>query len=218
MIRVVIADDQALLRGSFRMLIDHTDDCTVVAEAGTGAEAVELTRRHRPDVVLMDVRMPDMDGIEATRRIYADPDNTSRVLVLTTFDLDEYVFGAMRAGASSFLLKDARPPELVDGVRKVAAGEAVLAPSVLRRLINEFARLPGKQVPLPRGLDGITGREREILELIAAGLTNTEIAERLRLSMPTVKSHVGRLLAKCQARDRVQLVIIAYETGLVRPA
>jgi DNA-binding NarL/FixJ family response regulator len=217
-IRVLIADDQALLRGSFRVLIDLTEDCTVVGEASDGAEAVALAAQHRPDVVLMDVRMPGMDGIEATRRICADPDNAARVLILTTFDLDEYVYGAMRAGASGFLLKDALPPELLNGVRVVAAGESILSPSVTRRLITEFARRADGPAPAPRQLTGLTAREQEILTLIATGLSNTEIATRLRLSLPTVKTHVGRLLAKCAARDRVQLVIIAYETGLVTAA
>ncbi len=217
MIRVLIADDQALLRGSFRVLIDLTDDCTVVAEASDGAEAVALTAQHRPDVVLMDVRMPGLDGIEATRRICADPANQARVLILTTFDLDEYVYGALRAGASGFLLKDALPPELLAGVRLVASGESILAPTVTRRLIAEFARRPGEP-PRSRRLTGLTGREHEILTLIATGLSNQEIAARLRLSLPTVKTHIGRLLAKCEARDRTQLVIFAYESGLVTPA
>jgi DNA-binding NarL/FixJ family response regulator len=216
-IRVLIADDQALLRASFRVLIDLTPDFTVVAEAGTGAEAVELTARHRPDVVLMDVRMPGLDGIEATRRICADPANTARVLILTTFDLDEYVYGALRAGASGFLLKDTLPPDLLAGIRLVAGGEAMLAPTVTRRLIVEFARRPDRPAPLPRRLDGVTGREREILTLIAGGLSNAEIAARLHLSLATVKTHVGRLLTKCDARDRAQLVIVAYETGVVTP-
>ena len=217
-IRVLIADDQALLRASFRVLIDLTPDCTVVAEAGTGAEAVELTARHRPDVVLMDVRMPDLDGIEATRRICADRANRARVLMLTTFDLDEYVYGALRAGASGFLLKDTLPPDLLAGIRLVAAGEAMLAPTVTRRLIAEFARRPDRAAPLPRQLTGVTGREREILTLVAGGLSNAEIAARLHLSLATVKTHVGRLLTKCDARDRAQLVIVAYETGVVSPA
>ncbi|MET0414921.1 MAG: response regulator transcription factor [Actinoplanes sp.] len=217
MIRVLIADDQALLRASFRVLIDLTADCTVVAEASDGAEAVALTAQHRPDVVLMDVRMPGLDGIEATRRICADPANTARVLILTTFDLDEYVYGALRAGASGFLLKDTLPPDLLAGIRLVASGEAMLAPSVTRRLIVEFVRRPEEPPPLPRQLNGLTGREREILALIASGLSNSEIVTRLQLSLPTVKTHIGRLLAKCDARDRAQLVIVAYETGLVTP-
>jgi DNA-binding NarL/FixJ family response regulator len=217
-IRVLIADDQALLRGSFRLLVDMTPDCTTVAEAGTGAEAVALTMKHRPDVVLMDVRMPDVDGIEATRRICADPATAgTRVLILTTFDLDEYVYGALRAGASGFMLKDAPPTELLNGIRVVAAGDGLLAPSVTGRLIGEFARRPEPARPLPR-LNSVTEREREVLTLIARGLSNMEIAGRLHLSLATVKTHVGRLLAKLDARDRAQLVIVAYESGLVRPS
>jgi len=216
MIRVLIADDQALLRGSFKVLIDLTPDLTTVGEAGTGAEAVALVREHRPDVVLMDVRMPDLDGIEATRRICADPDTAAtRVLILTTFDLDEYVFGALRAGASGFLLKDTPPADLLAAVRVVAAGEGLLAPTAARRLITEFARRPEPDRPLPRELSGVTGREREVLVLVARGLSNTEIAGRLSLSLATVKTHVGRLLGKLGVSDRAQLVIVAYESGLV---
>jgi DNA-binding NarL/FixJ family response regulator len=216
-IRVLIADDQALLRGSFRVLVDLTADCATVAEAGTGAEAVALTARHRPDIVLMDVRMPEMDGIEATRQICTDPATAAtRVIILTTFDLDEYVYGALRAGASGFLLKDTRPADLLTGIRLVAAGEGLLAPSVTRRLIAEFARRPEPTRPLPRRLDAITEREREVLTLIARGLSNAEIAGHLSLSLATVKTHVGRLLAKLAVRDRAQLVIVAYETGLVK--
>ncbi|MEU8300913.1 response regulator transcription factor [Micromonospora sp. NPDC048909] len=219
MIRVLIADDQALLRGSFRVLVDLAPGLSTVAEAGTGAEAVALAARHRPDVVLMDVRMPEMDGIEATRRICADPATAGvRVLILTTFDLDEYVYGALRAGASGFLLKDTPPAELLTGIRVVAAGEGLLAPTVTRRLIDEFARRPEPARPLPRRLDGVTEREREVLTLIARGLSNTELAAHLHLSLATVKTHVGRLLTKLAARDRAQLVIVAYETGLVGPA
>jgi DNA-binding NarL/FixJ family response regulator len=215
-IRVLIADDQALLRGSFRVLVDLAPDLTTVAEAGTGAEAVALTRTHQPDVVLMDVRMPEMDGIEATRRICGDPATAStRVLILTTFDLDEYVYAALRAGASGFLLKDTPPADLLTAVRVVASGEGLLAPSVTRRLIAEFARRPEPARPLPRRLDGVTDREREVLTLVAHGLSNVEIAERLTLSLATVKTHVSRLLSKLHARDRAQLVIVAYETGLV---
>ena len=217
MIRVLIADDQALLRGSFRVLIDLTPDCTTVAEAGTGAEAVAATIRHRPDVVLMDVRMPDLDGIEATRRICADPANAAtKVLILTTFDLDEYVYGALRAGASGFLLKDTPPEDLLTAVRVVAGGDALLAPSVTRRLIGEFARRPEQARPLPRRLDPVTEREREVLVLVARGLSNAEIAASLHISLPTAKTHVSRLLTKLDARDRAQLVVVAYETGLVR--
>ncbi|MGI5166931.1 response regulator [Spirillospora sp. CA-253888] len=210
-VRVLIADDQALLRGSFRLLVDSAPDLAAVGEAADGVEAVEAARRLRPDVVLMDVRMPVLDGVEATRRICGDPGGAgTRVLMLTMFDLDAYVFAALRAGASGFLLKDVRPPDLLEAVRVVAAGEAMLAPSVSRRLIEAFARRPGA-----RALTGVTDREREVLRLVAAGLTNAEIAGRLRLSLPTVKTHVSRLLAKLHARDRTQLVIVAYETGLV---
>jgi DNA-binding NarL/FixJ family response regulator len=217
-IRVLIADDQALLRGSFRLLVDLSPDCTTVGEAGTGAQAVALTGQHRPDVVLMDVRMPEMDGIEATRRICADPATAgTRVIILTTFDLDEYVYGALRAGASGFLLKDTPPADLLTGIRVVAAGEGLLAPTVTRRLIDEFARRPEPTRPLPRQLDGVTEREREVLTLIARGLSNTELAAHLNLSQATVKTHVGRLLTKLAVRDRAQLVIVAYETGMVGP-
>ncbi|KOX09228.1 LuxR family transcriptional regulator [Micromonospora sp. NRRL B-16802] len=212
----MIADDQALLRGSFRLLVDLAPDCTTVGEAGTGVEAVALTAQHRPDVVLMDVRMPEMDGIEATRRICADPAIAgSRVIILTTFDLDEYVYGALRAGASGFLLKDTPPADLLTGIRVVAAGEGLLAPTVTRRLIDEFARRAEPARPLPRRLSGVTDREREVLTLIGRGLSNTELATHLSLSQATVKTHVGRLLTKLSVRDRAQLVIVAYETGLV---
>ncbi|MEV0967446.1 response regulator [Microtetraspora glauca] len=214
-VRVLIADDQALLRGSFRLLVETAPGLTVVGEAGTGAEAVDLARGEHPDVVLMDVRMPEMDGIEATRRICGSPETAGvRVLILTTFDLDAYVYGALRAGASGFLLKDTPPKDLLAAIEVVAAGEALLAPSVTRRLIAEFARRPEPARPFSRVLDGVTEREREVLGLIAHGLSNTEIAEHLHLSMATVKTHVGRLLTKLNARDRAQLVIVAYETGL----
>ncbi|GAA4297531.1 response regulator transcription factor [Actinomadura luteofluorescens] len=213
---VLVADDQALLRGSFRVLIDTAPGLRTVGEAGTGAEAVELAARERPDVVLMDVRMPEMDGIEATQRICTDlPD--IRVLILTTFDLDTYVYSALRAGASGFLLKDTPPADLLSAIRVVASGESLLAPSVTRRLIAEFAARPGPAQPPPAGLDALTDREREVLTLIARGLSNTELAEHLHLSPATVKTHIGHLLAKLHARDRAQLVITAYETGLVRP-
>ena len=218
MIRVLIADDQALLRGSFRLLVDSTPGLTTVGEAGTGVEAVALAVEHRPDVVLMDVRMPEMDGIEATRRICGEPATAgTRVVILTTFDLDEYVYGALRAGASGFLLKDTPPAELLAGIRVVAAGEGLLAPTVTRRLIDEFARRPEPTRPIPRRLDGVTEREREVLTLIGRGLSNAELAEQLNLSLATVKTHVGRLLTKLAVRDRAQLVIVAYETGLVGP-
>ena len=215
-LRVLVADDQTLVRGSFRVLIDTAPGLSTVGEAGTGAEAVELAGRERPDLVLMDVRMPEMDGIEATRRICDElPD--IRVLILTTFDLDSYVYSALRAGASGFLLKDTPPADLLSAIQVVASGESLLAPSVTRRLIAEFVRRPGPVQPPPPGLDGVTGREREVLTLIARGLSNTELAEHLQLSPATVKTHIGHLLAKLHARDRAQLVIAAYETGLVRP-
>ena len=215
-LRVLVADDQALVRGSFRVLVDTAPGLRTVGEAGTGAEAVRLAERERPDVVLMDVRMPEMDGIEATRRICRDlPD--VRVLILTTFDLDSYVYAALRAGASGFLLKDTPPADLLSAIRVVASGESLLAPTVTRRLIAEFVRRPAPAGPPPAGLGALTDREREVLALIARGLSNTELAEHLHLSPATVKTHIGRLLAKLQARDRAQLVIAAYETGLVRP-
>ncbi|WP_026316933.1 response regulator [Actinokineospora enzanensis] len=214
MVRVVIADDQALLRASFRMLIESAEDLEVVGEAGDGVEAVEVVTRTGADVVLMDVRMPRLDGIGATRELRG---KGARVLILTTFDLDEYVYGALRAGASGFLLKDTRPADLLSAIRLVARGEALLAPSVTRRLIGEFARMPGPG-KRPTPLDGVTEREREVLVLIARGLSNAEIAERLVLSPATIKTHIGRLLAKLHARDRAQLVIAAYESGLITPS
>ncbi|MDA3642429.1 response regulator transcription factor [Saccharopolyspora indica] len=212
-IRVLVADDQSLLRGSFRVLIDTAPGLTAVGEAGTGAEAVESAQLLRPDVVLMDIRMPGMDGIEATRRIAGTAG--TRVLILTTFDLDEYVYGALRAGAAGFLLKDATPEVLLAGIRTVAAGESLLAPSVTRRLIAEFARLP--RAP-GTSLEGLTDREREVLVLVARGLSNAGIADYLHLSNGTVKTYIGRLLSKLRARDRAQLVISAYESGLVSVA
>ncbi|GLZ80766.1 DNA-binding response regulator [Actinorhabdospora filicis] len=213
-IRVLIVDDQALLRGSFRLLVDTAPDLTVVGEAENGAQAVALAAATRPDVVLMDVRMPEMDGIEATRRITAAQE--TRVLMLTTFDLDAYVYDALRAGASGFLLKDTPPGELLTGIRVVASGEGLLAPTVTRRLIHEFAR---KEVTPSSGagadLSGVTEREKEVLTLIAKGLSNADLAAHLHVSLATVKTHIGRLLAKLRARDRAQLVIIAYESGLV---
>ncbi|MGH3697268.1 MAG: response regulator [Pseudonocardiaceae bacterium] len=213
-IRVLIADDQALLRGSLRVLLETEPDLVVVGEAGTGAEAVELVETLHPDVVLMDVRMPEMDGIEATRRI-TRTEQAPRILVLTTFDVDDYVYAALRAGASGFLLKDTPPGQLLDAVRLIAAGEALLAPTVTRRLIAEFVRRPEPARRPTRTLAGITEREREVLTLIARGLANSEIEHHLHLSRGTVKTHIGRLLAKLDARDRAQLVIVGYETGLV---
>jgi DNA-binding NarL/FixJ family response regulator len=217
-IRVLVADDQALVRGSFRILVDTASDLTAVGEAATGTEAVEITRREKPDIVLMDIRMPDMDGIEATRQITADPQTSAaRVLILTTFDLDEYVFAALRAGASGFLLKDTRPADLLAAIRVVAAGDALLAPAVTRRLIEEFTKRPEPQQAPAAVIDEITERECEVLTLVGLGLSNTEIASRLHVSLSTAKTHVSRLLTKLGARDRAQLVIAAYNTGLVRP-
>ncbi|MFJ1793885.1 response regulator [Kitasatospora griseola] len=216
-IRVLIADDQALLRGSFRLLVDSTPGLTAAGEAADGAAAVRLARELRPDVVLMDLRMPVLDGIDATREICSDPELAGvRVLALTMFDLDEYVYPALRAGASGFLLKDATPADLVAGIRTVAAGEGILSPTVTRRLIADVSRSAGPDRPAPR-LVGLTRREQEVLVQIANGLSNAEIAARLVISLPTVKSHVGSLLAKLSARDRAQLVIIAYEAGLAEP-
>ena len=218
MISVVLADDQALVRAGFRALLDGEEDMAVVAEAADGEEAVALAREHRPDVVLMDVRMPRTDGLRATARLTADPAlSRTRVIVLTTFELDEYVFGALRAGASGFLLKDMEPAELLDAVRIVASGEALLAPRHTRRLIEAFVA----QGDAPAADDGelaeLTAREREVLALVGQGLSNAEIAERLVLSPLTAKTHVARLFTKLGARDRAQLVVTAYETGLVRP-
>jgi len=217
-VRVLLAEDQVLVRDSLKVLIDTTPGLVTVGEAGTGDEAVLLARRLRPDVVLMDVRMPDMDGIEATRRICADPASPGvRVLILTTFDQDDYVYASLRAGASGFLLKHATATELLAAIRVVAAGESLLAPTVTRRLIATFLR-GSHPAPAKRDLDGITQREREVLTLIGKGMSNSEIAEHLHLTVGTVKTHVGRLLAKLPARDRAQLVIAAYEGGLVNPA
>ncbi|MEU9287948.1 response regulator transcription factor [Streptomyces sp. NPDC048275] len=218
MTTVLIVDDQALQRLGFSMLIEQHPDLTVVGEARHGAEAVRMTAELRPDIVLMDVRMPGMDGIEATRRI-VESGGRSRVLVLTTFDLDEYAYAALRAGASGFLLKDALPDELIAGIRAVAAGDAVIAPGLTRKLIDSFTeRLPGHTPEQERQLSDLTPREREVLTAIASGWSNAEIAERLHLAESTVKSHVSRILAKIGARDRVQAAIFAYDTGLVRPA
>jgi DNA-binding NarL/FixJ family response regulator len=216
-LRVVVADDQALVRAGFCGILAATEGFAVVGEAGTGAEAVEIARRSHPDVVLMDVRMPVMDGIEATRLITAG--GASRVLILTTFDLDEYVYSALRAGASGFLLKSTQPSELITAIRVVAAGDALLAPSVTRRLVAEFVRRPPPPGAAGAGrnvtLDAITVREREVLALIATGMSNTEIAEQLAISPATAKTHVGHLLTKLSARDRIHLVILAYQAGIV---
>ena len=217
MIRVVLADDQALLRAGLRALLDAEDDIDVVGEAANGREAVTVVRATRPDVVLMDIRMPELDGLEATRAIAADEDLTgSRVIILTTFDLDEYVFEAIRIGASGFLVKDTEPVELLRGVRAVANGDALLSPNVTRRLIAEFADRSRRTRPLEL-LDPLTEREREVVALVGEGLTNDEIAVRLVMSPATAKTHVSRSMVKLQARDRAQLVVMAYETGLVRP-
>ena len=213
-IRVLLADDQALMRGGFRMILESEDDIEVVGEAADGLEAVEQFRRLGPEVIVMDVRMPGLDGIEATRRL-AEADPGARVLILTMFDLDEYVFEALRAGASGFLLKDRPPEELVAAVRVVASGDSLLAPSVTRRLVEEFSRRPRTR-PAPE-LDELTDREREVLVLIGQGLSNVEIAGRLFLAETTVKTHVGRVLQKLRLRDRVQAVVLAYESGLIRP-
>jgi DNA-binding NarL/FixJ family response regulator len=216
-IRVLLCDDQALVRSGFRMILEAREDLEVVGEAEDGVQALELTWRLLPDVVLMDVRMPRLDGVEATRRLVA-AGAEARVLILTTFDLDEYVFEALRAGASGFLLKDVQPAQLVDAVRVVARGEALLAPTVTRRLLDRFARsLPGPPEPPAPELAELTDREREVLALLAEGLSNAELAERLFLSETTVKTHVSSILRKLGLRDRVQAVVLAYQAGLVRP-
>jgi DNA-binding NarL/FixJ family response regulator len=215
-IRVLVADDQPVVRAGFQTILQSQPDITVVGEAGNGREAVEQARRLRPDVVLMDIRMPEMDGLQATR-LLAGPDvpDPVRVLVLTTFDLDDYIYEALRAGASGFLLKDARRDDLVTAVRVVAAGDALLAPSVTRRLIQEFARRPPASAD--ELVQALTPRERDVFELVARGLANAEIADRLHLGEATVKSHVTHMLLKLGLRDRIQVVIHAYETGLIRP-
>ncbi|WP_217237324.1 response regulator transcription factor [Streptomyces sp. AC555_RSS877] len=217
-LRAVIADDQALVRTGFGMIL-AADGIEVTAEAADGAEAVAAVRRTRPDVVLMDVRMPRMDGIEATRRILADSDpDGPRVIILTTYDLDHYVYAALTAGASGFLLKDVTPEHLVAAVRLVQSGDALLAPAITRRLIERFAhREEARPAALPRDLSGLTPRELEVLRLLATGLSNAELAGRLFLSPTTVKTHIGRILSKLDLRDRVQAVVLAYETGLVAP-
>ncbi|WP_381805123.1 response regulator [Streptomyces niveus] len=214
-VRVVLADDQPLIRSGLRVLIADHPDLDVVGEAGTGAQAVHLVRELRPDVVVMDIRMPGMDGIEATGLITAGP-GSARVVVLTTFDDDEYVYAALRAGASGFLIKDMSLEGILSAIRVVAAGEALIAPSVTRRLIEEFAARP-EPAPPARAVTGITGREREVLVLVGRGMSNREIADQLVISVATAKAHVARLFSKLDARDRVQLVIMAYEMGLVTP-
>jgi DNA-binding NarL/FixJ family response regulator len=216
-IRVVIADDQHLVRTGFRMILSAQPDIEVVGEATTGTEAVTITNELHPDVVLMDIRMPELDGIEATRRILAQSrDPQTRVLILTTFDLDEYVYDALRAGASGFLLKDVPAHQLAAGIRTVGEGDALLAPSITRRLIEEFAA-PRKPVNSPARLDELTPRELEVFRLLATGMTNTEIAAKLIVGETTIKTHVTRILMKLGARDRVQAVVYAYETGIVSP-
>ena len=218
MIRVVVADDQALVRHGFAAILDSTEGISIVGEAATGAAALALASSERPDVVLMDVRMPQMDGLEATRRITSDPElATCRVIILTTFDLDEYVHEALVSGASGFLLKDTDPNELIHAVRVVAAGDALITPKITRRLIERFARTSQPTKHTPGVLAALTDREREVLAQVATGYSNTEIGERLYISRATVKTHIGRLLLKLNARDRAQLVMAAYEHGLVQP-
>jgi DNA-binding NarL/FixJ family response regulator len=214
-IKVLLVDDQPLLRMGFRLILEGEDDLRIVGEASDGAEAIRQVREVDPDVVLMDVRMPRMDGLEAARMVAAD--GTARVLMLTTFDLDEYVYAALRAGASGFLLKDAPAAEMVQAVRVVARGEALLAPSVTRRLIEDFARRPGPGGQAPPSLQALTAREVEVLALIAQGLSNQEIAAQLVVAEQTVKTHVGRILGKLGLRDRAQAVVVAYESGLITP-
>jgi len=215
-IRVFIADDQALVRGGFRMILDAQPDMEVVGEAEDGRQALRSVAELKPDVVLMDIRMPEMDGLETTRRIVTDED-APRVLMLTTFDMNEYVYEAMKSGASGFLLKDVKPEQLADAVRTVAAGDALLAPAITRRLIEEFVRRPPPGTNAPPELETLTERELEVLKLIAKGLSNEEIAKQLFVSMATVKTHITHILMKLQLRDRVQAVVLAYESGLVQP-
>ena len=218
-IRVLLVDDQSLIRTGFRMILDAEEDIEVVGESADGTQAIDSVNRFKPDVVLMDIRMPEMDGIEATRRIVgaAPEDQPVRVLMLTTFDLDEYVYDALRAGASGFLLKDVPADQLVNGIRLVAAGDSLLAPSVTRRLIEEFSRTPAADAAPPPSFDDLTARELEVLKLIARGMSNAEIAAELIVSETTVKTHVTRVLLKLGVRDRVQAVVAAYEHGLVAP-
>jgi DNA-binding NarL/FixJ family response regulator len=219
-VRALIADDQALVRAGFRMILDAEDDLEVVGEAADGLAAVDAARRLKPDVVLMDIRMPELDGIEATRRVLAASEGAEsgpKVLMLTTFDLNEYVYDALRAGASGFLLKDVPPEQLADGIRVVAGGDALLAPSITRRLIQEFAQAGPPSGPPPPGLDDLTARELEVFKLVARGLSNAEIAAELIVSETTVKTHVARMLMKLGLRDRVQAVVLAYEAGVAVP-
>ena len=216
-INVVVVDDQALMRTGFRMILESAG-IQVVAEAENGREALDIVRQHRPDVVLMDIRMPELDGVAATEQLMADTDVTARILILTTFDLDEYVFAALRAGAAGFLLKDTPPEALIEAVEVIAAGDALLAPSITKRLIGEFARSRGSSAgtDLP-GVEDLTERETEVLVAMARGLSNAEIAEALFVGETTVKTHVSRVLMKLGVRDRVQAVVAAYESGIIRP-
>jgi DNA-binding NarL/FixJ family response regulator len=216
MIRVLLVDDQRLVRAGFRSILDGEDDLSVVAEAADGREALQAAHDHHPDVVLMDIRMPVLDGLAATRHLLADPGVRTKVVILTTFDLDEDVYGALRAGASGFLVKDTEPEELIHAVRVVARGDALLAPSITRRLIAEFAARVTRPAPSP-ALDRLTDREREVLSLVAAGLSNDEIASELTLSPATAKTHVSRIMTKTGTHDRAQLVVLAYESGAVTP-
>jgi DNA-binding NarL/FixJ family response regulator len=216
-VRVLIVDDQTLVRAGFRKILETDPAVTEIREAANGAEALSESARETPDVVVMDIRMPEMDGLEATRRLVAN-DPTARVLILTTFNLDGYVYEALRAGASGFMLKDAPPEQLLEAVRVIAAGEALLSPAVTRAVITEFARGPGVRLDLAASLELLTAREREVLDLVTLGLSNSEIAGRLIVSRPTVKSHVASLLLKLGCRDRIQLVIFAYESGAAKTA
>jgi DNA-binding NarL/FixJ family response regulator len=215
-IRVLIADDQALVRGGFRMILEAQKDIAVVGEAGDGLEALAKAGELRPDVVLMDIRMPELDGLEATRRLLGG-DGAPRVLILTTFDLDEYVYEAMKAGASGFLLKDVRPEQLAEAVRVVAAGDTLLAPAITRKLVEEFVRRPPPGSGAPAQLSELTQRELEVLTLVARGLSNAQVAAELFVSEATVKTHVTHILTKLGLRDRVQVVVLAYETGVIQP-
>ena len=218
MIRVLLADDQSLIRAGFRILLESADDIEVVGEASDGAQAVQQAHDQRADVVLMDIRMPNVDGLEATRRIAADDDLAGvRVIILTTFESDEYVYQAIRAGASGFLVKDSEPAELIQAVRVVARGDALLSPSITKKLITDLASRPDSRRATGRELDGLTEREREVMTLVAAGLSNDEIAGRLFVSPLTAKTHVSRIMTKLDDRDRAQLVVLAYECGLVIP-
>ncbi len=217
MIRVMLVDDQQMVRAGFRLILESESDLTVVGEAADGFEAIDMAARAKPDVILMDVRMPRMDGIQACEQICRHPDSTARVMMLTTFDLDDYVHAALRGGASGFMLKDAPADQLVDGIRIIANGDAVLAPSVTQALIDEIARRPVGQPDAYPGIDQLTEREVDVVKLMARGLSNGEIATTLYLGEATIKTHVGRILAKLGARDRVQAVVAAYESGLVSP-